>query len=153
MGTTSKSASNYLNDYEVGTWTPALYNSSGKAVSYNAKVIILDEPTSSLTENECNKLFDIIGELTKKNVAIVYISHKIDEVFKLSDEISVLRDGHLVKTADKKDVDENELISLMVGRDLTDRYPAVDNVPGEVHMEVKNLISTYKPKIKDVSFQ
>jgi methyl-galactoside transport system ATP-binding protein len=89
-----------------------------KAVSYDAKLIVLDEPTSSLTENEIKKLFSIVSDLRSKGVSFVYISHKMDEIFEICDEVSVLRDGNMVLTKSIKDTNMNELISAMVGRSL-----------------------------------
>ena len=123
-----------------------------KAVSYNAKVIVLDEPTSSLTEKEVKKLFNIVSELRKEGVSFVYISHKMDEVFEICDEVSVLRDGEMIMTKSTKETNMNELISAMVGRSLEQRFPAVDNVPGEDILEVENLSTRYAPFLKDISF-
>ena len=103
-----------------------------KAVSYDAKLIVLDEPTSSLTENEIKKLFSIVNDLKSKGVSFVYISHKMDEVFEICDEVSVLRDGNMVLTKPIKDTNMNELISAMVGRSLDKRFPDVDNNPGDI---------------------
>src|SRR5574344_805302 len=89
-----------------------------KAVSYNAKIIVLDEPTSSLTEPEIKKLFSIVSDLRKKGVSFVYISHKMDEVFQICDEVAVLRDGKMILTKPVKETNMNELISAMVGRSL-----------------------------------
>ena len=94
-----------------------------KAISYNSKVIVLDEPTSSLTVQEVEKLFEMMRMLKKQGIALVYISHKMDEIFEICDEISVLRDGNLVMTKDSKETDMNELISAMVGRSLENRFP------------------------------
>ena len=90
-----------------------------KAVSYNSKIIVLDEPTSSLTDKEIRKLFSIVNELKKEGVSFVYISHKMDEVFEICDEVSVLRDGQMILTKNVKDTNMNELISAMVGRSFT----------------------------------
>ena len=114
-----------------------------KAVSYDAKLIVLDEPTSSLTENEIKKLFSIVNDLKEKGVSFVYISHKMDEVFEICDEVSVLRDGNMVLTKAIKDTNMNELISAMVGRSLDKRFPDVDNTPGDIYFEVKNLTTKY----------
>ena len=123
-----------------------------KAVSYDAKLIVLDEPTSSLTENEIKKLFSIVNDLKAKGVSFVYISHKMDEVFEICDEVSVLRDGNMVLTKAIKDTNMNELISAMVGRSLDKRFPDVDNTPGDIHLEVKNLTTKYEPVLEDISF-
>ena len=123
-----------------------------KAVSYDAKIIVLDEPTSSLTEREVKKLFKIVSDLREKGVSFVYISHKMDEIFEICDEVSVLRDGQLIMTKSTKETNMEELVSAMVGRSLSQRFPPVDNVPGEVIFEVKNLCTRYAPKLSDVSF-
>lgn len=123
-----------------------------KAVSYNAKIIVLDEPTSSLTEPEINKLFAIIRDLRAKGVSFVYISHKMDEIFQICDEVSVLRDGNMVYQKTTLDTKMDELISAMVGRSLDKRFPDVDNTPGEDYLEIKNLSTKYSPQLEDISF-
>ena len=110
-----------------------------KAVSYDAKIIVLDEPTSSLTEREVQSLFKIVRDLRAKGVSFVYISHKMDEIFEICDEVSVLRDGKMIMTKAIKDTDMNELIAAMVGRSLDKRYPDVDNVPGADYLEVQEV--------------
>jgi methyl-galactoside transport system ATP-binding protein len=124
-----------------------------KAVSYNAKVIVLDEPTSSLTEREVKKLFSIISDLRAKGVSFVYISHKMDEVFEICDQVSVLRDGKMIITKNVKDTNMNELIAAMVGRPLTNRFPPVDNVPGDIILKIDNLSTRYDPFLKNISFE
>ena len=124
-----------------------------KAVSYNAKIIVLDEPTSSLTENEVKKLFSIVDELRKTGVSFVYISHKMDEVFQICDEVSVLRDGKMIMTKPIKETNMNVLIAAMVGRSLEKRFPDVDNEPGDYIFEVKNLSTKYDPVLEDISFK
>ncbi|MGP1588004.1 MAG: sugar ABC transporter ATP-binding protein [Treponemataceae bacterium] len=123
-----------------------------KAVSYDAKIIVLDEPTSSLTENEVQKLFSIVEDLKLKGVSFVYISHKMDEIFQICDEVSVLRDGSMIMTKSTKETDMNELISAMVGRSLDNRFPEVNNTPGENILEVKSLRTKYEPILEDISF-
>ena len=123
-----------------------------KAVSYNAKIIVLDEPTSSLTEPEINKLFAIVRDLRAKGVSFVYISHKMDEIFQICDEVSVLRDGNMVYQKTTLDAKRDELISAMVGRSLDKRFPDVDNTPGEDYLEIKNLSTKYSPQLEDISF-
>lgn len=123
-----------------------------KAVSYNAKIIVLDEPTSSLTEREVKKLFSIVDDLRKQGISFVYISHKMDEVFEICDEVSVLRDGAMIMTKPTKETNMNELISAMVGRSLDQRFPPVDNNPGEDILEVRELTTQYAPVLKDISF-
>ena len=123
-----------------------------KAVSYNAKIIVLDEPTSSLTEPEINKLFAIVRDLKAKGVSFVYISHKMDEIFQICDEISVLRDGNMVYQKNVKDSKMEELISAMVGRSLDKRFPDVTNTPGKDYLEIRNLSTKYAPHLEDISF-
>ncbi len=124
-----------------------------KAVSYDAKIIVLDEPTSSLTEREVNKLFSIVNDLRAKGVSFVYISHKMDEIFLICDEIAVLRDGKMILAKPTGETNMNELIAAMVGRSLDKRFPDVDNVPGEDFLEVQGLTTKYEPVIEDVSFK
>ncbi|NLY08759.1 MAG: ATP-binding cassette domain-containing protein [Tissierellia bacterium] len=124
-----------------------------KAVSYNAKVLILDEPTSSLTDREVEKLFEIINLLKSRGMGIVYISHKMEEILQISDDITVFRDGKWVGTAPASEMDTNKIVQMMVGRTLTNRFPPKENTPGEVIFEVKNLTGRYAPAIKDVSFE
>lgn len=124
-----------------------------KAVSYNAKVIVLDEPTSSLTEREVRKLFKIVSDLREQGVSFVYISHKMDEIFEICDEVSVLRDGHMIMTKPVKETNMGEIVSAMVGRSLDQRFPPVDNTPGDVILEVKNLSTKYAPILRDINLQ
>lgn len=124
-----------------------------KAVSYNAKVIVLDEPTSSLTEREVKKLFKIVSDLREKGVSFVYISHKMDEIFEICDEVSVLRDGHMIMTKPVKDTNMGEIVTAMVGRSLDQRFPPVDNVPGEAVLKINKLSTKFEPCLKDISFE
>lgn len=125
-----------------------------KAVSYNAKIIVFDEPTSSLTDAEIEKLFNIIFELREQGVGIIYISHKMDEIMKISDEITVLRDGKYISTDSVDNITINEIIRRMVGRPLTNMYPEKTNVPTEeITMEVQNLTATHTRLVDDVSFK
>ena len=123
-----------------------------KAFSYNAKIVIMDEPTSSLTEKEVNHLFKIIRKLKERGCGIVYISHKMEEIFQLCDEITILRDGQWIATQPLEGLDMDKIISMMVGRSLNQRFPTKENVPGEVIMEVRNLTSLRQPSIRDISF-
>ena len=123
-----------------------------KAISYNSKVIVLDEPTSSLTAPEVAKLFKMMRQLKDQGISLIYISHKMDEIFEICDQISVLRDGSLVMTKDSKDTNMNELISAMVGRSLDNRFPPVDNTPEETILSVQNLSTKYAPKLQNISF-
>ncbi|MBQ2583078.1 MAG: ATP-binding cassette domain-containing protein, partial [Erysipelotrichaceae bacterium] len=122
-----------------------------KAVSYNSKIIVFDEPTSSLTEVEVEHLFKIINDLRSRGCGIIYISHKMDEILRISDEVTIMRDGKYIATRDSKNVTMNEIIKLMVGRELTNVYPPKDNVVGEKLLEVRGLTAEYS-KLTDVSF-
>ena len=124
-----------------------------KAVSYKSKVIVMDEPTSSLTEKEVDHLFRIINRLKESGVAIVYISHKMGEIKMISDEITILRDGKWISTNDVSKISTEQIISMMVGRDLTERFPKKDNTVKEMILEVKNLTALNQPSIQDVSFE
>lgn len=124
-----------------------------KSVSYNAKILVLDEPTSSLTEEEVKHLFAIINKLRDRGVGIIYISHKMEEILQISDEVTIMRDGQWVATRDAKGLTTNEIIKLMVGRDLSNRFPPKTNKPDGVLMEVKNLSGRYQPTCKEVSFE
>lgn len=123
-----------------------------KAFSYDAKIVIMDEPTSSLTEKEVNHLFKIINKLKEKGCGIVYISHKMEEIFQLCDEITILRDGQWVATQPLKGMTMDQIIGMMVGRELTQRFPEKTNQPKEVILEVEHLTAKNQPSIKDVSF-
>lgn len=123
-----------------------------KAISYKAKVIVLDEPTSSLTVQEVEKLFGMMRKLRKQGISFIYISHKMDEIFQICDEISVLRDGHLVMTKQTEDTNMNDLISAMVGRSLDNRFPEVNNEPKDYIFSVQHLSTKYEPRLQDISF-
>lgn len=122
-----------------------------KAVSYDSKIIVLDEPTSSLTEKEVRKLFSIVDELRNEGISFVYISHKMDEIFEICDEVSVLRDGKMIMSKPTSETNMQELVSAMVGRSLDNRFPPVDNVPGDVILQLKNLSTLYKPQLQEIS--
>ena len=124
-----------------------------KAVSYKSKVIVMDEPTSSLTEKEVEHLFRIIKKLKESGVGIIYISHKMEEIKMISDEITILRDGKWISTNDVSKISTEQIISMMVGRDLTERFPKKDNKAKEMILEVKNLTALNQPSIQDVSFE
>ena len=124
-----------------------------KAVSYKSKVIVMDEPTSSLTEKEVEHLFRIIKKLKESGVGIIYISHKMEEIKMISDEITILRDGKWISTNDVSKISTEQIISMMVGRDLTERFPKKDNTVKEMILEVKNLTALNQPSIQDVSFE
>lgn len=121
-----------------------------KALSHESKVIAMDEPTSALSYNEIERLFELIEQLKKKGVGIIYVSHKFDEIFRVTDRITVLRDGEKVGEVLTKETDHDELVSLMVGRKLDNLYPKVKVTPGDIVFEVKGLTSN---SIYDVSFQ
>ena len=123
-----------------------------KAVSHNAKVVIFDEPTSSLSDNEVEALFRIMNDLRAKGVAMVYISHKMDEIKRIADDITIMRDGTYVGTWSAAEMTTDDIITKMVGRELTNVYPARKNKPGEVIMEVKKLSSIHEKSFQDVSF-
>ncbi|MBR3867585.1 MAG: sugar ABC transporter ATP-binding protein [Butyricicoccus sp.] len=122
-----------------------------KAVSYDSKIVIMDEPTSSLTESEVEHLFRIIAELKAKNVAIIYISHKMDEIFRISDDISVFRDGEYITTDLASNLNVDKVIQLMVGREVTAMFPKVECPIGEVVLKVDHLAAGRA--VKDVSFE
>lgn len=124
-----------------------------KAVSANARIIIMDEPTSSLTQNEVDNLFDIINSLRKKGISIIYISHKMDEILSISDDVTIMRDGQYVGTWEAKELTIDMIVTKMVGRELKNLYPPKSNVPGEVVFEVKELTSISDKSFKNVSFQ
>ena len=124
-----------------------------KAVSYKSKVIVMDEPTSSLTEKEVEHLFRIIKKLKESGVGIIYICHKMEEIKMISDEITILRDGKWISTNDVSKISTEQIISMMVGRDLTERFPKKDNTVKEMILEVKNLTALNQPSIQDVSFE
>ncbi|MDB5240887.1 MAG: D-ribose transporter ATP-binding protein [Spirosoma sp.] len=121
-----------------------------KAISNQAKVIIMDEPTSALAATEVTTLFGIIRELTRKGVAIIYISHRMDEIFALADTITVLRDGNYIGTKPAADLDEAALITMMVGRELDTLFPESESQQGEEVLSVNNLSS--KGKFSNINF-
>ena len=124
-----------------------------KAVSANCRVLILDEPTSSLTSNEVEALFRIIEDLKAENVAVVYISHKMDEILRISDEVTIMRDGRYIGTWEANELTTEKIITQMVGRELTNLYPPRENVPGEVVFEVKDFTSINPRSFRNVNFQ
>ncbi|MEI0603214.1 galactose/methyl galactoside ABC transporter ATP-binding protein MglA [Brachyspira alvinipulli] len=123
-----------------------------KAVSYNSKILVLDEPTSSLTEKEVAKLFKIIRKLQSRGVGMIYISHKMEEILQISDEVTIMRDGKYVATTPAKELTTDMIIKQMVGRDLTNRFPEKTNVPGENILEIKDFTAFYQPSLKEVNF-
>lgn len=123
-----------------------------KAVSYHSKVIVFDEPTSSLTEEEVEHLFKIINMLRDRGVAIIYISHKMAEIKRISDDITIMRDGQWVATEPAADLEMSDIIRLMVGRELTNQFPPKTNKPGDIYLKVEGLTGMYN-QLKDVSFE
>ncbi len=123
-----------------------------KAVSANARIIIMDEPTSSLTQNEVDNLFDIINSLKSRGISIIYISHKMDEILSISDDVTIMRDGQYIGTWSAKELTIDMIVTRMVGRELKNLYPPKSNVPGEVVLEVKDLTSIRDKSFKNVNF-
>lgn len=121
-----------------------------KAVSKDSKIIIMDEPTTALTDVETEKLFEVIEKLKSQGIAIIYISHRMDEIFKICDSVTVLRDGKYIGDAKVKEVSKDDLIAMMVGRKLEEQFPYRKEKDGEVLLKVENLC--YKNKVKNVSF-
>ncbi len=122
-----------------------------KAVSFRSRVIVFDEPSSSLAEAEVEKLFQIIAELKSRGCGIIYISHRMNEILRISDEVTVMRDGRWVATTPASELTMDALIQQMVGREITNVYPPKTNVPSETVLEVKNLTAMYV-NLRDVSF-
>ncbi|MGB4659184.1 MAG: ATP-binding cassette domain-containing protein [Mobilitalea sp.] len=123
-----------------------------KAVSFNSKIIVFDEPTSSLTEQEVEHLFRIINMLRDRGCGIIYISHKMEEILRISDEVTIMRDGAWIATRPAKEFTMESIIKLMVGRELDSRFPEKTNIPGEVALEINNLSGMYSV-LNDVSFK
>lgn len=121
-----------------------------KAFANNSKLIILDEPTSALTEEECQHLFRIVNQMKAEGTSFIYITHKMDEIFAITDEVTVMRDGQYIGTKRSEDVTKGDLVKMMVGRDLSNAYPKRDIQKGEVRLEVSHL--TCPGVIDDVSF-
>jgi methyl-galactoside transport system ATP-binding protein len=124
-----------------------------KAVSYNSKIIIMDEPTSSLTEREVVHLFKIIRDLQARGVAIIYISHKIEEILQIADEVTIMRDGQNVGTWPSAELTNGLIINRMVGRELTHRFPEKTNTPSDVIMKVEGLTSPFPKSFKNIKFE
>lgn len=122
-----------------------------KAVSYRSKVIVFDEPTSSLTEDEVEHLFRIINMLRDRGVGIIYISHKMAEIKRISDEITIMRDGQWIATRPAAELEVNDIIRLMVGRELNNQFPPKTNKPGEPFLKVEHLTGQYNG-LRDVNF-
>ena len=124
-----------------------------KAVSANAKIVIMDEPTSSLTQNEVDVLFRIINNLRNQGCAIIYISHKMDEILRISNEVTIMRDGKYIGTWPAGELTNDLIITRMVGREITNLYPKKENVPGEVVLRVEHYTSIHSKSFRDVSFE
>ena len=123
-----------------------------KAVSYDSKIIVFDEPTSSLTETEVEHLFRIINMLRSRGCGIIYISHKMEEILRISDDVTIMRDGQWVATRPAAELTMDEIIRLMVGRELTSRFPPKSNKQGDVILEVQGMSGRYT-RLKEASFQ
>ena len=123
-----------------------------RAVSYGAKVIIMDEPTSSLSESEVEILFRIIKNLTAQGVAIIYISHKMDEILQISDEVTIMRDGKLVGCWPAAELTQDLIVNRMVGREITNRFPTRESKIGEAYLEVEHFTSANPHSFQDISF-
>src|SRR5699024_3510649 len=125
-----------------------------KAVSANCKVLILDEPTSSLTANEVESLFRIMRELKSQGVALVYISHKMDEIKVIADEITIMRDGQYIGKWNVADMTKEEIIAKMVGRELSNQYPPLENRPSkDVMLKVEDFTSIHPRSFRHCSFE
>src|SRR4029078_7078041 len=128
-----------------------------KALSKNARILVLDEPTAALTESEVETLFTILRKLRERGVGMIYISHKLDEVFEMSDKITVLRDGRTISTDPASELTKAQVIAAMVGREVGDIFPKVQHEFGDVALSVEHL-TTYstdavdKKLVDDVSF-
>ncbi|MCK8060735.1 MULTISPECIES: sugar ABC transporter ATP-binding protein [unclassified Fusibacter] len=120
-----------------------------KALSFDARIIIMDEPTDALTDTESESLFDVIEELRAQGKSIVYISHRLPEIFKICDDVTVLRDGQFINESKVSEIDEDKLIELMVGRKLEEQYPYLDSTSNEVIFEVEKLSNRF---VQDISF-
>jgi ABC-type sugar transport system ATPase subunit len=121
-----------------------------KAISFQSRIIILDEPTSALSDREAEILFNLMRSLRAENVTLIYISHRMEEIFSLSDRVAVMRDGNLVGTALTKDLNVNAVVQMMVGRELKDFFPKTETEIGDVILEARNLNSG--KRVKDISF-
>ncbi len=123
-----------------------------KSVSFNARVIIMDEPTSAISDREVEELFRTIKELKSNNVSVIYISHKMEELEQIADDVTILRDGKYIGTWPMSELSRDKIISMMVGRDLTNRYPKTQVDFGETVLEVKSLCAGDGKSFKDISF-
>jgi len=143
-------------DINAGELSPSLFQlvEIAKAISYDSKIIIMDEPTSSLTETEVDHLFSIIERLRNEGIAVIYISHKMEEILRISDEVTIMRDGKSVGTWPASELTTDVIISRMVGRDLTNRFPPRHGTKGgDVVLKVENLTAVKERSFSDVSFE
>ncbi len=124
-----------------------------KAVSYNAKILVLDEPTSSLATAEVNHLFRIINKLRDRGCGIIYISHKMEEILEISNEVTIMRDGKFISTDKAEDLTTDIIIKKMVGRELTNRFPPKTNTVENVILKCNNLTGAFQPSVNDVTFE
>ncbi len=140
---------------KVGTLSVSKIQSMeiAKSVSFNSKVIIMDEPTSSLTGVEVEHLFGIINDLRNRGVSIIYISHKMEEILKISNDVTIMRDGKKIGTWAAKELTTDIIISKMVGRDLTNRFPERTNVPSDVIMRVEDFTALNPKSFKNITFE
>ena len=122
-----------------------------KAISYNARLIIMDEPTSSITEKECQHLFRLVRQLKARGIAFIFISHKMDEIYQIADEITVMRDGGYVGTYAAADLAQDELVRLMVGREITNMFPKEEAEIGDVKMKITGM--NVPGLLKDINFE
>jgi len=122
-----------------------------KALAIDAKVVIMDEPTATLTEREIEDLFEVIKDLTEDGIAVLYISHRLDEITRIADRVTVMRDGQVVETLEKDKIDEREIVRLMVGRDIENLYPKEDVDIGDVLLRVEGITRT--GVLRDCSFE
>lgn len=120
-----------------------------KVLSFESKVIIMDEPTDALTDTETESLFRVIRELKSQGRGIVYISHRMKEIFEICDDVTVFRDGQFIAEREVSSLDEDRLIEMMVGRKLEDQYPHLDKAPGAVRLKVDNFCG---PGVDNVTF-
>lgn len=123
-----------------------------KALTHDLKILIMDEPTASLTDLEIEKLFEIVRSLTKKGIGVIYISHRLQEIPLIGDRVTILRDGKYICTRDVKDITTDEMVKLMVGREITDLYKRERQTPGEIALKVEALYSS-KEKLKDINLE
>lgn len=122
----------------------------GKALLQDVQFLVMDEPTAALTESETERLFEIVSSLKQNGVGIVYISHRLEELYIIADQVSVLRDGKFIATRDMKTADENELVSMMVGRTVEERYPKTASSPGDTLLKARNVKTD---KVKDATLE